>query len=101
MINRIVKLTLKKEHIETFPRLFEIIKDDVSNFQGCHGVQLLQDVHDENTFFTYSLWDKEEDLMNYKSSAFFGKTWKTMKAMFDGQAQVWSTQMLGKSKKQW
>jgi hypothetical protein len=53
-----------------------------------------QDIHQPNIFFTYSIWDAETDLNNYRDSAFFGVFWKTVKPWFAAKAEVWSFDVL-------
>ena len=64
---RIVKLTLKLEHVNDFLNHFETVKQDINNFPGCKGMKLLQGKRDNNVLFTYSQW-------------------------FDAKAEAWSTE---------
>ncbi len=91
MINRIVCMKFQPQHVEDFKQLFDERKEKIKNSPGCHGVKLLQDIHDTTLFFTYSFWESEDDLNNYRHSAFFAATWKKTKAMMDGKAKAWST----------
>ena len=90
MIIRIVKLTLRPEETETFKHYFETVNDTIRNQPGCHLLQAWQDINQPHIFFTYSLWDSEEDLDRYRNSAFFGVFWKTVKAWFGDKAEAWS-----------
>ncbi len=90
MIIRIVKLTFKEENVETFKTYFPTVSDQIRHQPGCNLLQAWQDIHKPNIFFTYSLWDSETDLNNYRDSAFFGVFWKTVKPWFGDKAEVWS-----------
>lgn len=95
---RIVKLHFKEEHIATFQQLFEDRKDRIAGFPGCESVTLLQDKHDAQIFFTYSVWKEEAALENYRGSAFFKETWQLTKALFNQRAEAWSVDALFDSK---
>ena len=89
---RIVKLTFKEENIPTFLVEFEKSKNNIRNFSGCIGMNLLRDKHHENIFFTYSEWEKESDLENYRKSELFNGVWKAVKPLFLSKAEAWSVE---------
>jgi quinol monooxygenase YgiN len=90
MIIRIVKLTIKKDFSGDFIDKFKEIKARISDFEGCSHLELLSDVDKSGVFFTYSHWDNENSLENYRSSPFFNGTWNTVKSMFAGKPEAWS-----------
>lgn len=87
---RIVKMTFEEEKITDFLIFFDTIKSVVNNFPGCNGMQLLRDIHSPNIIFTYSNWEKEENLENYRTSSEFQGIWTTIKPWFSEKAQAWS-----------
>lgn len=90
MITRIVKLTFEETQIQSFLAFFDTINTRVSRFEGCRGMRLLQDIHRPNIVFTYSYWDSEEALNNYRDSELFGSVWSTIKPWFGARAEAWS-----------
>jgi len=90
MITRIVKMHFSEEHIDDFRSLFVEVREKIRGFEGCHGVELLQDIHEPCIFFTYSHWDSEDALNAYRHSDLFAATWKKTKAMFSDKAKAWS-----------
>ncbi len=94
MITRFVKLTIKVDQIVAFQKAFSERNKVIESFQGCQKVELLQDVNDKRVFFTFSEWNKEDDLENYRNSDFFQDTWSTVKPMFDGKPEAWSLNVL-------
>ncbi|HQV78541.1 MAG TPA: antibiotic biosynthesis monooxygenase [Chitinophagales bacterium] len=90
MIVRIVKLTMREEEVDTFKNYFNTVCETIRSQPGCHLLQAWQDIHHPNIFFTYSLWDSEQDLDTYRNSDFFAIFWKTVKAWFGAKAEVWS-----------
>lgn len=82
MIVRIVKMHFKADQIDNFKTMFDEIKDSIKQQPGCSVLELYQDIEDDTVFFTYSLWDDESDLNNYRKSALFKEIWPTTKAMF-------------------
>lgn len=94
MIKRIVKLTFRSEEIEQFRQIFEQSKAKIRAFEGCLHVELLQGTASENIFFTFSIWDSEAALNNYRHSSFFQQTWAKTKKLFSDKPEAWSVQLV-------
>ena len=94
MIIRIVKMTFKQEEIASFKLLFEERKLLIRNFEGCTHLELWQDKTHSNIFFTYSWWDSEEHLNNYRTSHFFDDTWMLTKQKFAAKPEAWTVEMI-------
>ena len=92
MLVRIVKLQFKEEKINDFLMHFETVKWKVASFPGCKGMKLLQDIKNPCIIMTYSIWDNEEALENYKNSNLFTTIWLSIKIWFDAKAEAWSLQ---------
>lgn len=90
MIKRIVKLTLREEAVPEFLMIFEQTRDLIRAFDGCHHLELLQDIQEPGRVFTLSTWESQEALDRYRDSDLFGKTWKKTKALFAGKPEAWS-----------
>lgn len=95
MIKRIVKLTIKEEHIDAFRSIFAKSKDHIASQPGCYHVEMLQDVKDPRLCFTYSIWEDQASLDQYRKSALFGEVWPKTKALFDDKPVAWSLQLQG------
>lgn len=93
-ITRIVKMTFKPETSDDFETYFLTIKDKVSGQPGCRGVKLLKQIGETGVFFTYSQWDSEGDLNNYRNTETFGQIWPTVKAWFAQKAEAWTVDEL-------
>lgn len=94
MIKRIVKLTFRADKIDDFLLIFEQSKQKIRAREGCHHVELLQMPSQPNVMFTFSVWDSEEYLNQYRNSDLFVTTWAATKALFDGKPEAWTTQMI-------
>lgn len=94
MFTRIVKMEFNTEEIETFLSNFEEVKSKIRNFSGCKFLELYRDNNNTDIFFTYSRWEKEIDLENYRNSELFKGVWATTKPMFRSKAQAWSVDTL-------
>ncbi len=94
MFTRIVKMEFKTEEIETFLYNFEAVKEKIRSFPGCLFLELYRDKNNPNIFFTYSKWNMENDLENYRKSELFKKVWATTKPKFRSKAQAWSVDTL-------
>ncbi len=90
MIRRLVKLTFREEDVPAFLTLFEQTRNRIRNFPGCRHLELWRQHDQPNVFFTFSIWDSQVDLDQYRSSELFGQTWKQTKALFAAPPQAWS-----------
>ncbi|AOW20053.1 putative quinol monooxygenase [Urechidicola croceus] len=94
MLIRIVKLGFHKENVSKFLNIFENSKDKIRNTEGCRLLELYRDKNDDTIFFTYSHWDEDIHLENYRNSAYFKKVWKNTKPLFNRKPEAWSVDRL-------
>jgi len=92
MIIRIVKLQFETEKVQDFLGLFDSVVTKVNSFPGCYQMHMVRDIHDPNLFFTYSQWENETALNNYRDSELFQSIWPTIKPWFSKKAEAWSTE---------
>lgn len=90
MIIRIVKMEFQPATIPLFLSLFETMKSQIRNFEGCQHLTLWQDAKNPTIIFTHSHWLSEEHLNEYRSSDLFRNTWKKAKTCFSAKPQAWS-----------
>lgn len=90
MIVRFVKLELQSQHIADFKSLTAGEKEDIIAFEGCSFLEILQDITNENLFFSHSHWESEEALNAYRESAFFRGNWEQVKQWFAAKPEAWS-----------
>lgn len=93
-LTRIVKLTFAPDKVDDFLQTFNERKDLIASFKGCRSVQLLRDINNPNIFFTYSKWDSEQSLENYRNSELFNTVWSTVKQWFAGKPEAWSVAVI-------
>ena len=94
MLIRIVKLGIDSKHIEAFLANFEVSKKQIRGFEGCQFLELYQEQDNKNVFFTYSYWNSETDLNNYRHSELFQGIWAKTKPMFNAKPEAWSVNKL-------
>ncbi|WP_029034535.1 putative quinol monooxygenase [Salinimicrobium terrae] len=90
MIIRIVKMTFEPSKTEEFQELFQRNKEKIRGFHGCEFLEFYRDKNNKNIFFTYSYWQDEDALENYRLSPLFKKVWSETKQMFAGKPEAWS-----------
>lgn len=90
MIIRIVKMTFDPLKTDDFLKIFDSSKHMIRGFKGCNHLELLNDVNNKNIFFTYSYWESEDDLNNYRQSELFGSVWQKTKVLFLEKPEAWS-----------
>lgn len=82
MIIRVVRMTFKEGAVGQFLQIFDASKEKIRLFPGCQHLQLLADAHQPNVFSTYSIWNEEADLNEYRDSELFGRVWPETKLLF-------------------
>ena len=95
MIKRIVKMTFQAEKTADFEAIFKNAKPKILNMEGCKHLELWRSTAQPNVFFTYSFWQSEYHLNEYRSSELFCKTWKVTKALFEDKPAAWSVEEIG------
>jgi (4S)-4-hydroxy-5-phosphonooxypentane-2,3-dione isomerase len=90
MFTRIVKMEFQENKVAQFLTNFETAKHKIRTFKGCMHLELWRDKNQPTIFFTYSKWEKESDLENYRNSELFKGVWATTKPTFANKASAWS-----------
>lgn len=91
---RIVKMTFHPERIPAFLEVFEEAKPKIEAFNGCHKVDLVQDIKEEGILMTLSEWDGPEALEAYRHSDLFKSTWAKTKIHFSAKPEAWSVEKI-------
>ncbi|PHX92166.1 MAG: antibiotic biosynthesis monooxygenase [Flavobacteriales bacterium] len=82
MIERIVIMTFLPERVQEFMDIFDSSSASIRQFSGCNGLRLLQNKEKLFQLTTYSLWESDLALENYRNSALFASTWAKTKVLF-------------------
>lgn len=88
-------MTFKEENVDDFLRVFKENSNRIRNYPGCSHVDLLRDIKNSNIFFTYSHWENEAALNDYRGSELFGTVWETVKLYFNDKPEAWSVEKFG------
>ena len=94
MITRIVKMTFREEACSDFLAICNQFNAAIRQSPGCMYLRLYRDDHQSNIFFTYSHWDHEASLNNYRQSSTFQEVWPKTKALFAAPAEAWTLSLL-------
>lgn len=94
MFVRIVKMGFHEKYIDTFLSNFNTNKKQIRNFKGCKFLELYRDKNNPNIFFTYSYWETENDLEQYRQSELFKNVWNKTKVLFNTKPEAWSVDKL-------
>ena len=90
MFVRIVKMSFHSEKIEEFLANFNEKKEFIRKSEGCRLLELYRDKINSDIFFTYSYWETEQDLENYRNSDLFKDVWAKTKVLFNDKPLAWS-----------
>ncbi len=94
MFVRIVKMSFHEENIPKFLENFDLMKEKIRNATGNRLLELYQDKNNPEIFFTYSYWETEADLENYRNSELFYDVWQFTKKLFNDKPEAWSVDKL-------
>jgi heme-degrading monooxygenase HmoA len=83
-------MTFEPEKVNEFLEIFNSSKQLIRNFEGCSHLELLNDLKSTNMFFTYSFWESETHLNNYRNSELFESVWARTKILFSNKPEAWS-----------
>lgn len=87
---RIVKMEFQEDKVVEFLANFEKVKEKIRNQPGNRLLEMYRDKTNPAIFFTYSYWEKEADLENYKKTTLFRTVWAKTKVLFNAKPQAWS-----------
>lgn len=90
MFIRIVKMSFEASKIDSFLEIFDRNKEEIRHFKGCQFLEIYRDKNNTSIFFSYSYWESELDLENYKNSELFKTVWAETKTMFNAKPEAWS-----------
>ncbi|WP_194972341.1 putative quinol monooxygenase [Aquiflexum lacus] len=94
MLIRVVRMTFRAEKVGEFLENFAANKEKIRNFTGCHHLELWQDENQQNIFTTYSHWESEEALNQYRDSELFKSVWAVTKPLFAGKPFAFSSKKI-------
>jgi len=87
-------MSFHEENIPAFMENFELMKNHIRNAPGNRFLELYQDKKNPCILFTYSYWETEADLENYRNSALFDEVWTFTKKLFNDKPEAWSVDKL-------
>lgn len=87
-------MTFNPLKTEEFLVNFGLHKEQIRNFKGCRRLELYRDKTNPNIFFTYSYWDSDNDLEQYRNSKLFKSVWSLTKPLFNDKPVAWSVDKL-------
>ena len=94
MFVRIVKMSFHLKFIPEFLKMFDEKKTLIKSSKGCLMLELYQDKSNPEIFFTYSHWENDNDLENYRNSTLFQETWTQTKTYFNDKPHAWCVDKL-------
>jgi heme-degrading monooxygenase HmoA len=83
-------MSFHEENIPKFLQNFDSIKEKIRGAEGNRFLELYQDKNNPCIFFTYSYWETQTDLENYRKSALFDEVWTFTKKLFNDKPEAWS-----------
>lgn len=94
MITRIVRMKVAPENVTTFQNYFKESFTKIRNFSGCCELSLHTDINDKGVVITFSRWESEAHLNDYRDSDVFKSTWEKVKPLFITKPEAFSMEEL-------
>lgn len=83
-------MSFEPNQVDRFLENFDLNKSKIRDFNGCEFLELYRDKHNTHIFFTYSYWQSEVHLENYRHSDLFKSVWSKTKPLFNAKPEAWS-----------
>lgn len=93
-ITRIVRMDFHPDMLPQFEAIFEASKAKIRAFPGCLHLEMHQDPQAAHIRYTFSRWESEAALEEYRKSELFSTTWAATKVLFQNKPQAFSLQQL-------
>ncbi len=93
MITRIVILPVRASEEQDFIKLLTRSFGEVRNSTGCTALTFLRENSPEKNminYVTYSKWNNESDLENYRQSFFFKNVWPAVKQFLGAKPSAYT-----------
>jgi quinol monooxygenase YgiN len=87
-------MTFKPEKVPEFQDIFNRSKKQIRNFPGCQHLELHGDYTHGNIFATYSIWQDQNALDNYRNSDLFKQVWSQTKVLFEKNPIAFSSLLI-------
>ncbi len=94
MIKRIVRMHFRPYKVADFLEVFDANKKAIRQFEGCQHLELWRSTDEKEVLYTFSFWESEAALEQYRQSELFKSTWALTKPLFASKAIAWSVQMI-------
>ncbi len=88
-------MTFDDHKLDEFMSLFNAVRAQIASFPGCRELRIYSEINDKTVIFTYSEWESEADLNNYRNSPLFKSTWSKTKKLFKAAPDAWSMSIAG------
>lgn len=90
MLIRLVRMTFRADAVPAFEEIFRQSREKIRSQPGCRHLALWADATDPTILTTYSVWESEAALNQYRRSELFGSVWPRTKALFATPAVTYS-----------
>jgi quinol monooxygenase YgiN len=88
MLTRIVKMKFQPDRTKDFLELYDHAAPKIRNRPGCRLLELYRDRTDPDIYITFSVWESETSLEEYRSSDLFKDIWPRTRALFAEKPEV-------------
>lgn len=83
-------MKFKSGNEKKFLEIFNERKKAIAGFEGCSYLELRRSKAHGNWFMTFSIWNDEKNLDQYRFSDLFKVVWASVKPLFEANAEALS-----------
>ncbi len=86
-------MTFKSGCTDDFLRIFHNSMHKIRRYPGCSRLELWSDNQDPDVFVTYSHWENNRALENYRKSELFKTVWAETRKLFKEEPMAFSSKL--------
>lgn len=90
MILRIVKIKIDEVKIDTFKLFMKNLRNEKLRLKGCLHFDYFHEKKNKNIYYTYTIWENEKHLNQYKKSELFKKVISTLNSLSIEEPRAWT-----------
>ncbi|OFX61669.1 MAG: hypothetical protein A2046_04560 [Bacteroidetes bacterium GWA2_30_7] len=90
MIVRIVKMQVNESNKVLFKQTLKDYQPLLKKQKGCMQIDMLNDKKIKDIYYSYTIWDNEENLKKYKNSDFYKELSSKVLPLCEKEPQAWT-----------
>lgn len=90
MILRVVKMNVDEEKRDAFELFMKNLREEKLKLAGCLHFDYFHEKNNKNIFYSYTIWESEKYLKQYKKTDLFIEVVSTLKKLCTEEPKAWT-----------